>query len=150
MREHRDRMKRMTAVPAIKRWMQLGQGAEKLELPEEAEAPLRRILLRAAQGENARAEVEGVLRLMVALETRLASPTAASRLRSWLRDTPELHDLIRTLGFSGAKGLDFTRDFLRREGRSIDLAAPRYDSVTPAGAVPLRQLIETRPRRLSR
>ena len=133
-------MTRRTALGTIKQWLRLG-GTEKFELPKTAEAPVRRALIDAAAGAHAREEVESVLRLVVALETRLASPTAAIRLRAWLRDTPELHDLIRALGLYGAKSVDQTRDFLRREGRSMDLGAPQLDSTAPDGAIPLRTLI---------
>lgn len=140
-------MKQLSAVATIKRWLRIGRGAERFELPEIAESKVRQALLRAARGRQGPAEMDGVLRLLVALETRLGSPTAGARLRAWMRATPEIHDVIRGLGFAGVKGLDLTRAFKQREGRATDLAAPKVDAVAPAGSVPLHRLLEQRPRR---
>jgi hypothetical protein len=139
-------MKRLSLVATIKRFLTVGHGNERFELAARHEAPVRRALVRAALGANAREEMTGVLKLVVALETRLESTTAADRLRAWLRATPEIHDAIRALGFTGVKGLDFARAFKLREGRSLDLAAPQIDAAAPADSVPLHRLVERRRR----
>lgn len=128
------------SVEALKRHLYVSQGAERFELRAHEAPAVRRLLARIAERPDARAETKAVLRLMVALETRLSSPSAADRLREWLRQTPGLHPVIRSLGFSGAAGLDATRRLRAREGRTITRQAPRHDAAQPRGAVPLKDL----------
>ncbi len=133
----------MQAVEALKRYLYISNGGERFELRSDDEAAVRRILLAIAAHPKPVAQMKDVLRLISALERRLESVTASERLRDWLRETPQLHPLIRRLGFSEVTGLDASRAFERREGRRVRLRAPQHGAPTPRGAVPLRDLLRS-------
>ena len=110
---------------------------ERYVLPADAEARLRRIFVQAPMSHGA---LQDVLRLIVALETRLDSPTAAERVRTLVRTSPDATALLarRRLG----KGIDQVRAHKTREGRRLDTQAPVHGARARAGSVPLRSLLD--------
>ena len=96
--------------------------AERFELPAHRLAALTRVLERAAEGPDADAEIDRALRLVVALKGRLASPTAAERLRSVLRAVPAVKAHLKAK--RRRRDIDQMRGFLAREGRAAPLVAP--------------------------
>lgn len=111
-------------------------GEERFELPERCLPWLVSVLERAAVAPNADREIERALRLVVALDGSLKSPTAAERLRSVLRSVPAVKAHLRAKRRKRG-GIDATRGFLAREGRAVALKAPRVaprrtDSLTIA------------------
>jgi hypothetical protein len=114
------------AVTAIRLVLRSGR-TERFDLPVSCEDRISKELVRAARSEHAAAEAEGLLRLMVALETRLESPTAAERLRSLMRATPELCAVIRNLTCKAP--------------RPEKLAAPKFGARAPEGTLRLREFL---------
>ncbi len=114
----------------------LPSGPERFELPLRSLPWLTSVLERVAVGPQADREIERALRLVVALNGSLKSPTAAQRLRSVLRAVPAVKEHLKAKR-KRRGGIDVTRGFLAREGRAIALKAPkvaprRTDSMTIA------------------
>lgn len=87
-------------------------------------------------------EVRRALQLCVALETRLGSATAASRIKAVLSEEPRALGLIERQLIT-ARSVDELRGFLEQQGRDAELRAPSLNDPPPPDTVKLEAL---RPR----
>lgn len=109
---------------------------ERFVLPAHHLAGLTRQLHFAVSGPHAPAEVDRALRLIIALESKLASPTAADQLREVLRGDAKVREVLKRR--YGRSVLDDKRRFLAQQGRDDGLQAPLQDRVLKKG--PSRKL----------
>lgn len=112
--------------------------AETLELPVEAMTPLARVLHEVVTGPHALEEVKRAVQLIVALDSALASPTAAKRLGSLLVAEPKAIPFLQQLGAIDRTGR--LRKFLESEGRATPLVPPP-GSGAPSGVKPIDLLV---------
>jgi hypothetical protein len=115
--------------------------AERFLLPADALPALRSVLEAVLRSPRAVEELREILRLSVALEQSLESPTASRVLLDLLKSDPEAVHLIGTrLTKKGV--IDDTRRFMRREGRYDGPAAPRYGEDPEPGTMRLSSMLD--------
>ena len=102
-----------------------GRADERFEIEAWKLPQIAKRLVPILKGTHAQAEVEQVLRLVVALETRLSSPSAAEQIRSILRAEPLAQPHLEVLAGITTTRVDALRGFLKSEGREVSVAAPK-------------------------
>jgi hypothetical protein len=107
----------------------------------ELDAMLAPIVRRWLERDDAFEAVRAILKLAVALERDLESPSAARELKRILASEPTAVDLIRDR-LLDRRPIDETRRFLRSEGREDAIRAPSEAEDAPEGAFPLSRWID--------
>jgi len=111
--------------------------AERYVLPELAR---RRLAPRFEETPMSAPALEALLRLIVALEQTLESPSAAEAVRALVRRSPDAGPLLRDR--VQGRGIDRLRAHHQREGRQVALRAPTHGARGVGEAVPLRSLFD--------
>lgn len=113
------------------------------QLPPAAAAGLtQRLDAMARQSAHPTAEVQQVLKLVVALRAQPGSQGAAADVVAALRQAPAVYDLLRAAKLGvGARGRHDRARFSAFEGRRGGTKAPVHDAPIPQGTLPARQLM---------
>lgn len=117
----------------------LEETEEGLTWAQDAELRVRRALAVDFETGRGGPATDGLLRLSVVLRQRGASATA-ERIGAVLRSVPEARRVLNAPA-RGRESLDRVRRFTRSEDRSVAVRAPALREPTPAGAVPLTDLV---------